>query len=425
MIKNIVKIIFSNYAIYFSMIVFCFFKNIYILNNYTKILSPLMLLYAFLSFTYRCIKNKRIFTNRVSILKGLIIFFALFSIIINKQWLEIINYKYIIIFIFNIIILFDTLDLSDIDYKKIYYIMLFAMCIILLYVILSWIKFLFYDNSNRPIGLCNDIMIFAIISFCGFISSIYCYLFGENKRFFPFACLWIFIMTVIIEQQRAVLFGMMATIVFIIIMLIITKKTKYIFKVLFNKKALLIICFSILILIVLCIFGIINFDTILKKIHTNTTSWRYEVWHISLQNFLTNNNKLFGTSCSLLRNQLVEFINKNSFPFEINTSIRVWITTAYLHSVVLEQLFINGIVGLLLLLFLYVLIVFKLFKLWLKIDKYYFNKPKFALIVCCTLMCIVGIFDSFFDRPILFDIFGYFNLFFCMFSGFLFKIEEE
>ena len=426
---NIFNLITSKYFYCCVFILYSFIKTFRITLSF-KLPTYLIALYGLFIIIYRILFCRRKFGYISELLPGIfMIVSSILSMIANNAILNSINIQQLLILI---IIFFSVLpedkNLNDNStYKYLYIFCLFASLLLFLYNIISLFYYIFIDfSAGRPRGMLGELTYFAQSAVANVGLSIYCYIVSENKIIKKIEILNISlsILLLCLTLQRGSIVGFLIAIILLYFFIV---KNKIKLKKLSIKIFLSIFISGVLILTLLVLFGKFNLTILFAKLNSGL-SYRDIIYRFGFSSMKYHNNYVFGSTRGLIVDQWNEYKNATfdiwKDYLEKSSIIKGCIEQAAIHSSVLEQLFIFGILGLIALCYLYLKILYTLFKNFkLAYDKK--DKNIIALIIS-SLFCLVAVmFDSIFNRALFFDLVYSQNLCFFVFAGSFFHLLNK
>lgn len=426
-ISKYLNFVLSKYTYASIFVFYSFFKTFKYFVRY-KFPTYLMILYGLLILLYKLTDARNKFGTISEILPSLLITLsACISIVASKSF-NFDNLKLLLMFLVSLLVLLpeDKNDSDEMIYKKMYQ---FCLLVAVLFFIYTFISFLYYvivgNAENRPMGMLNELTYFAqsIVACIG--ASVYCFIYTRNINIKMFATInFIFQSFVLfLTLQRGSLYGYFIAMIFLSYIAINYFDNT---KVRINKNVILVVMVSLVLLfVILSVSGKFNVKLIIDRF-TAGLALREYIYKFGFMAMVYHRNYLFGATRGGIYDKWHQYLQVSfeywKEPYEKYSIVRGCIDEVAIHSTVLEQLFVHGIFGLLSLLYLYFKIVYKVF---ISVFKKRLTNDQLAL-VASSLFCLIAVmFDSFFNRALLFDIVYPQNLCFFVFAGALFRLIDS
>ena len=415
------KYMYANVFVFYS-----FMKSFKIFMRF-KLPTYIIVIYGLTVLFYKMFDFKNQFGYIEEILPGILILLSsIISILLSKVY-NYENIKVLIVFSICLLVLLPENKKKNNQniYKELYYFCLLVSMLFLIYTLISFFYYLNNSSISRPIGMLEELTYFAqsIVACIG--ASVYCIIFTNSKVIkiieiinFIFQSFVLFL-----TLQRGSLY---AYIIGIMTLAVFYTKNKNEFKINIKKE---LVIFSLLFIILLIIYLLfskrISFELFQNRINFNLNLREY-IYAFGFSALIYHNNYIFGTSRGGIykswSSYLSEFYNEWKEPYENYSIVNGCINQAAIHSTVLEQLFVHGILGLISLMYFYFKIIYNLYLLFIESN---ISKNRIALFSASLFLIGVPLLDSFVNRTLLFDIVYPQNLCFFVFTGALFRLLKK
>lgn len=425
-VLKIFDIVLSKYVYAYVFVFYSFFKTFKMFIN-QKSPTYFIVFYGLIVLCYKFTDAKNKFGYIFEILPSI---FIMLSAIISVMVSKIFNYeniKIILIFVISLLVLLPEDKKSDNKsiYKKLY---IFCLLVSILFFIYTLISFLYYvivgNVENRPMGMLNELTYFAqsIVACIG--ASVYCIFYSKNKYIillqiinFAFQSFVLFL-----TLQRGSLYGYLIAVILLVFLL--KKNYNDIDNKVTKEIVLIIVLLFIIIFAFLVLSGKFNIKLVIDRF-TSGLNLREYIYKFGFCAMAHSANYLFGATrggiYSAWHNYLNLYYELWKVPYEKYSIVRGCIDDVAIHSTFLEQLFVHGLFGLISLLYFYFRIAYMIL---ISIFRNRLTNNQLAL-VASSLFCLIAVmFDSFFNRALLFDIVYPQNLCFFVFTGALFRLID-
>lgn len=426
-ITMIFDIVLSKYVYAYIFVFYSFIKTFKVFMN-QKIPTYFIIFYGIIVLCYKFTDVKNKFGKINEILPSIfIVSSTIISIVISRVY-NYENIKIVLIFVISLFVLLpeDINDNDDNIFKKLYIFCLLVSIMFFIYTVISFLYYIIAGNvENRPMGMLNELTYFAqsIVACIG--ASIYCLIYSKNKyiKLFEISNFVFQSFVLFLTLQRGSLYGYLIAIV--LLMILLKNKFNGFSNKSIKKNAIVILLLFAFVFIFLVISNKFSIKVMIDRF-TSGLNLREYIYKFGFLAMIYYNNFLFGATRGGIYNVWHNYLNVSydlwKVPYEKYSIVRGCIDEVAIHSTVLEQLFVHGVFGLLSLLYLYFKIVYNVF---ISVFKKRLTNDQLAL-VASSLFCLIAVmFDSFFNRALLFDIVYPQNLCFFVFAGASFRLIDS